>query len=83
MKGVKHVGRFQAELFSGEVATFERLPVSRRRPASSDLGAGQADLVDVPHSRRHRPLHRGSQFVGLVAEPLALNIRDYARRRRK
>ena len=33
MRGVKHVGRFQAELFSGEAATFERLPVSRRRSA--------------------------------------------------
>ena len=83
MRGVKHVGRFQAEPFSGEAATFERLPVSRRRSASSDLDVSQADLVDVPHPRRHRSHHRGPAVVGLVEEPLALTGRDYARRRRK
>lgn len=83
MRGVKHAGRFQAELFSGEAATFERLPVSRRRSASSDFGVNHEDLVGFPHPRRHRSHHRGPAVVGLVEEPLALTGRDYARRRRK
>lgn len=83
MRGVKHVGRFQAELFSGETATFERLPVSRRRSASHDLGAGEGDLVDVCHHRGRGSYRQRTEVVGLVEEPLALTATDYVRRRRK
>ncbi len=83
MRGVKHVGRFQAELFSGETATFERLPFSRRRSASHDLGAGEGDLVDVSYHRGRGSYRQRTEVVGLVEEPLALTATDYVRRRRK
>lgn len=81
MRGVKHIRQWEAEIFAEEALAPRTIPIRRRPAAHRDGGAGEADLVGVPHHRPARRHPRRRQMV--VAQQAALGLNNITRSERR